>query len=884
MFTRKPCRDGASARPARPAALAWCAALLAAMVCVGPFTAYAADATATGGTDTLQAAIDTANDGDTVTLADDITLTRQVTVSKGVTIDLNGHVLRFTPNENDATVAGGESDATPTALVVTATQPVTVRNGTMLGAGGGRWNGRDTTGNGASRALYAAQGSDLSVQGVTFGQFGVAKVSRRGGGAAIKAWKATLSVKDSVFGGEDAAMTNTSASGGAGIYAYASQLTVQGSRFERTYSAYGTPQTDIPYAGGAIVAEDDLANPSPYSFKEAMKGSGATLDVSDSVFRDNYSADGGGALLAWAITKVRVDGNEFTGNHAFVRSGVASRGGALRLVFGDESTVENNTFDSNVSESDGGAFFVSTAASSAVVRDNRFTGNSATAVPRNGGAVYAEVNEDTTLELADNVFTGNSAYRGGAVTLSQTAPGTAVLDGNTMDGNTAISRGGALSSRSWTTAATIQIKSGTFTDNKAGDFGGAIDYTGVTSPTLELWNALITGNTAVRGGGVWACPSSQTEMYATFGGAIYGNTATGVIPSPGAVNVRMLDGSTQRVDVPTLQASGDDIQYENADDTDDVLMKYGQQDGSTVEKDPGYHAQSKATVLERSLGGAAATWYRDVAGARYSDGDEPIDASDYRDARRSFGLHAELDDIGERLAASEASLVFTGNSAARGGAIATNTTVLFGLPTGEDTTLNITKAWGDDVEQHPASVSVDLYRVDEQGGETLLQKDLAIDGEHGWTLSVEHLPSAYLDADGGRHRYTYRVDEHEPGYVASYETLSEDDGARTVQTITITNHPDPNAPDPGTPGDPGQPGQPGAPEQPTKPADAASNAGSGQPGTKRLAASGSASAGMALAAALCLAGAVAVSAVSAATTRRRRSSLPGPARHGRLTR
>lgn len=100
------------------------------------------------------------------------------------------------------------------------------------------------------------------------------------------------------------------------------------------------------------------------------------------------------------------------------------------------------------------------------------------------------------------------------------------LEGNTIAKNEAGQRGGGMK-LNMDKNSQVNLISGLISENRSSGFGGGIDYTNHENPTLHLTNVLITGNRASRGAGIWACPTSETEVYSTLGGAFYGNKATG---------------------------------------------------------------------------------------------------------------------------------------------------------------------------------------------------------------------------------------------------------------------------------------------------------------------------------------------------------------------
>ena len=111
---------------------------------------------------------------------------------------------------------------------------------------------------------------------------------------------------------------------------------------------------------------------------------------------------------------LRVVDSTFEGNHGST-SGAVYIGGALgsaQIVF------EGNLFRDNVSADDGGALEIYPGSRDVSVRRNTFCGNVAA---DRGGALYVASVGEARLRAAGNVFVGNSAAEGGAVAVSNTA-------------------------------------------------------------------------------------------------------------------------------------------------------------------------------------------------------------------------------------------------------------------------------------------------------------------------------------------------------------------------------------------------------------------------------------------------------------------------------
>ncbi len=185
------------------------------------------------------------------------------------------------------------------------------------------------------------------------------------------------------------------------------------------------------------------------------------------------------------------------------------------------------------------------------------------AAPRGrGGAIYME---DATLN-ADNISVrDNSAddYGGGIMCY----PGTLVLNGGVVSGNSAINGGGVANGYGdleihgtvftnnyanfgaavWSHTGTNLIDSAVFRQNHSTDYGGAFN---VISSGVTLTNSHLVGNTAgSNGGGLYVAPDSPRSLISIhssvissnsglYGGAIYSSYANlSIVDSTLAYNV-----------------------------------------------------------------------------------------------------------------------------------------------------------------------------------------------------------------------------------------------------------------------------------------------------------------------------------------------------------
>ena len=493
-----------------------------------------------------------------------------------------------------------------------------------------------------------------------------------------------------------------------------------------------------------------------------------------------------------------------------VISGNSGHRGSAILLFGDDS-ANRTTF----TLSDGAAIEENTCTSASKVQGS--------------GAVHVEDNADffmTGGSICDNkgvqgagvcVVDGNlqnaqPEYRTGFV-----------MDGGSIDGNSGSTGGGVYSYSNGTV-----LNAGSISGNTASRMGGGVYSEGNydSYSTLHLSSALISGNTARLGGGMWFCATGETTVRVNEGAAIFDNTA--------------VDSDAQR-------SAGDDFVFSSRPEDDYA-----------------------ATLANRMLGGGAVEWYEDggvylpAAGvypsvsANMPRYDADVNAGDpvtVTDSRECWALKAvPFSEEVVALAKSEAALVISGNKADMGGGVGANG----GIVAGDDATtqIKVSKVWkGDTEEGRPESVTVNL-----------LSNGVAIDravlsADNGWAYEFKELPVA----DGQGEAFAYSVSEDAvSGYVSQ---ISGDAAAGFVVTNTKSEDPGepnpPTNPDGGDSDSSGEPGQGGS-DQPGEFADDASGEKAGQV----LASTGDRNGALAvLAAAAGCAGGIAVLAI------RRRSEI-----------
>lgn len=425
----------------------------------------------------LQAAIDAAQPGDTVTACPGAHEENLV-----IAIDLT---LAGLPG---ASLDGGSEG--PALTVAAAT--VTVTGLDFVGGTAAEHLGWSAA---AGAGIDAFGAAGLVVQDCTF-----TGLEAPLGAAVFGPVSGDLEVRDSVF-------TDNLAAYGAAVFhdggaSVLSGLTVTGSRSIDTGEV---PLAPVTLLGATADVSDSVFRGNVTDPAMGGLGGGLVVEVEavalrDVVFENNEAAWGGGALLL--ASSVELDGLIANGNRASIG------GGALTVDVDVELTMRDAVLEDNQAGDGGGLFVYGSVDSSRVVIE-RTTVRGNEASPGAGGGIYAF--DLAAFSFLDGVIEGNQAgwTGGGAQTVTVdavTVERTAILDNEEgQDG------GGG-----WFLVAVEQYdQTATFVDtelrgNRSTVSGGGIG-SGLVGVTLR--GCTLEENSSPNGGGVfvWEAPLDATD-------------------------------------------------------------------------------------------------------------------------------------------------------------------------------------------------------------------------------------------------------------------------------------------------------------------------------------------------------------------------------------
>lgn len=367
------------------------------------------------------------------------------------------------------------------------------------------------------------------------------------------------------------------------------------------------------------------------------------------------------------------------------------------------------------------------------------------------GAVFVKYSAEFVLN--NGTITGNCAHggAGGGVAVMDELPteehGTAfTMNGGTISNNTAsgyrCSGGGIYSCSNY-----VSLLGGRIENNSAYD-GGGVYSEGNTDiyTTLHIRNALITGNTADQGGGLWFCPTGDAKLYMQDGAVIYGNTAASAGDDFASPEVATGAGGNGGVTLPDYFPNGKVIQWFS--------------DGFLY-----------APAGNRGTSGQ---------GTRYNTVEYAKRVTGVQNEKKGLALKSVVSD-GVSIPAV-GSLIITGNQASHGGGgIGANGGVVIGEATSLSYSISVKKAWDNPGYEDTQPSGVTIHLKERDTGDIVSTAELT--GENGWQHTFTDLP---LSPD----HYTVTEQPLE-GYKATYY---QDADGNFIITNTYLTTPTPDVP------------------------------------------------------------------------------------------
>ena len=423
-------------------------------------------------------------DGANIVIINDIELTKAITIQgdgsapSRVSISMNGKKLTYKQ-------AVGQSAAS-CVFIVPAGSSLNLSNGTIA----------DVTNTSGNNMFYIAgaivNDGTVSLNGVT-----ISGCKGLLGGAIKNNENATLNLTSCSFQDDEATNKDGSESGKGGAIWNNGAITLTSVEFKDCQAEYG----GVIYNGasGVITMSSDNKETSFYSNKANVDGGaiynlGSVSLVNQTTFNTNIAANTAGAI--WNNGPLlSLSGCDFMANQA-------NDGGAIYNApnsnIGDTQnvTISGGSFNSNISQNNGGAIFTSDKGSAVSVSNTPFSNNHATT---SGGAVYCQ----GTMTFDHISFSDNQVknINGGAIYITQSGNVT-ISDkdgnGNEFKENTSPANGGGIF-----TSGVLSMKGVTATGNAASTGGFLyIDESG--SATVDNGNSFSENTASSVGGAIYS--------------------------------------------------------------------------------------------------------------------------------------------------------------------------------------------------------------------------------------------------------------------------------------------------------------------------------------------------------------------------------------------
>ncbi|PKL16415.1 MAG: hypothetical protein CVV49_16355 [Spirochaetae bacterium HGW-Spirochaetae-5] len=449
------------------------------------------------------------------------TFTNNSTAASGTVVNASGSTVTLTGctfTTNTAANDGGAIYLNSGAGTLTATGCTFSGSEATSGSGGAIFSGPgnsitlsdsdfsdNTADSGIGGAIYAEKtGGDNSNLSINSGCTFTGNSAKSGGAIYLQIGNTadSINIENCIFT-ENSALPNNSTQGGGAIFAVimggASTCSLN-----LTSCDFGTDAVD---ASGNKVPD---GNKAPNGSGGAIFLSSVTLNANRCNFYGNTSnyglGAGGGAVYAnisgFVLFNVNLTDCVYKGNSA----GNSGSGGACLIKNCEALTITGSTFgnsevpddedNKNTASSNGGALYIQETVTD--ITNSFFYGNVS---DTHGGAIFVS-NGSQMCTMNNTIFDGNKAtaangYGGGIFAYSSLT-----FDGCTIEDNSANRGGGVYSEDSSAPLNSLTITNCTITDNTAtgvNNWGGGIRAYNLSS--LSLINTVLTLNNAGSGGG-----------------------------------------------------------------------------------------------------------------------------------------------------------------------------------------------------------------------------------------------------------------------------------------------------------------------------------------------------------------------------------------------
>ena len=474
---------------------------------------------------TLAAAIEAAQDGDTIILQRDLTESVTIEGKQNLTLKLNGKTLTGKEGSAPVIAVNGSNNLTVTGGTITGgtnggirienskdatIDSCTIQNNTTTGVSK---NGTDVS-LGAGGGVYVRDGA-LTIKNSTI----QGNTATRGGGvyadhSTVNINKSTLQNNKANDVPSDAPASNKGV--GGGIYSFDCALTITDStitgneacgstslfRYNTTENTDRLVSSALGKGGGGICAVGKASN---------VTLSGVTVTENKATFSQNNTLAVGGGINAQGGT-LTVKESNISGNHA------RGNGGGISSEESNVLNISDSIIQSNQGNNGGGIHvgerFGTSEPSQATITGTQILENESTG--SQGGGVY--VATQSTAALTNCVVAGNktTSMGGGicgglcAITLDNVQ-----VESNTVTGNNGMG-GGVFLQGNQNGESSLTLKNGTaIQNNSAVGFGGGIYLWGkifLRSDGTEDRKISIANNTAANGGGIFATPWPIAEF------------------------------------------------------------------------------------------------------------------------------------------------------------------------------------------------------------------------------------------------------------------------------------------------------------------------------------------------------------------------------------